>query len=160
LSPVISPIPIYPASTQNLLTHSHTNPHHTNNNIHPLALPALVLETPKPVPLVIPVRAAGAVHASPSNFTTLLHLSLLVLNGGSGVRQVLNNRAVDRELVPAVFFGIVGVGFGGSFGYEGCEDRVDDGIVPGRGAFVVVRSCGAEGGGAGGVGDLSEAGGC
>lgn len=83
---------------------------------------------------------------------------------------MLNDRAVHSELVAAAIcccggggavFGVLlrFVG-GGGFGDEGLEDRVDDGVVPGCGAVVVVGCCGAEGGGAGVCGDLGEAGCC
>ena len=47
----------------------------------------------------------------------------------------------------------------GCFGDEGLQDCVDDGVVPGGGAVVLVGCCGGEGGGAGVCGDLGEAGG-
>jgi hypothetical protein len=46
----------------------------------------------------------------------------------------------------------------GGFGDEGLQDAVDDGVVPGGGAVVLVGCCGGEGGGAGVCGDLGEAG--
>ena len=46
----------------------------------------------------------------------------------------------------------------GGFGDEGLQDGVDDGVVPGGGAVVLVGCCGGEGGGAGVCGDLGEAG--
>jgi hypothetical protein len=80
---------------------------------------------------------------------------------------VLNNRAVHSELVAAaicgggaVFWVLLRLVRGGGFGDDGLEDRVDDGVVPGCGAVVVVGCCGAEGGGAGVCGDLGEAGCC
>ena len=52
-------------SVENALLNA--NPHDAHHNVHPLALAALVLETPHPVALVVPVRAARAVHAAASN---------------------------------------------------------------------------------------------
>ena len=77
---------------------------------------------------------------------------------------MLDNRTVDRELVPALTRALFlqrleRVGRGRGFGYEGLQDGVDDGIVPGGGGFVLVACGGREGGGAGGGGDLREAGG-
>ena len=46
----------------------------------------------------------------------------------------------------------------GGFGDEGLQDAVDDGVVPGGGAVVLVGCCGGEGGGADVCGDLGEAG--
>lgn len=46
----------------------------------------------------------------------------------------------------------------GGFGDEGLQDAVDDGVVPGGGAVVLVGCCGGESRGAGVCGDLGEAG--
>lgn len=97
-------------------------------------------------------------HAPPPNLrrplgllpTALLLLAGLAAAARRGIRQVLNNRAVDRELVPAlalVCFERSGRGRG--FGYQGLQDRVDYAVVPGCGLGVLVGCCGGEGGGAG-----------
>ena len=52
------------------------------------------------------------------------------------------------------------LGEGRGFGYEGLQDGIDDGGVPGGGAVVVVGRCGREGGRAGFGGDVGEAGCC
>jgi len=126
----------------------HGNPHDTHNNIHPLVLASFVLVTPHPIPLVVPVRAARAVHASAPNFA--LHLfavagscALLLLAGTLAarrrIRQVLDDSAVDRELVPSLApVGFQRAGFGRGFCDERLEDRVDDGVVPRRGLVVLV----------------------
>jgi hypothetical protein len=110
------------------------------------------------------------VHAPAPNLA--LHLLLPILLAGVavrlgaravGIRQVLNNRAVDRELVPALagvfFLRFKAVGRGRGFGYEGLQDAVDYCVVPGCGAFVLVACGGCEGGVAGVGGYLGEAGG-
>lgn len=129
----------------------HTDPHHTNNNIHPLALPALELVAPHPILLVVPVRPAGAVHAAPPDLLRRTVAFLLAFL--PRVRQVLDDRAVDGELVPAV----VVVGRGG-LGDERLQDLVDDAVVPRGCAVVRVSGCAREGAGAGVGGDLREAG--
>lgn len=53
------------------------NPHDAHHNVHPLALAALVLETPHAVALVVPVRAARAVHAATAHALRGLARALL-----------------------------------------------------------------------------------
>jgi hypothetical protein len=59
------------------ISHSNANPHHAHHNIHPLALATLVLEAPHAVALIVPVRAARAVHAAAAH--ALLHFALRIL---------------------------------------------------------------------------------
>lgn len=142
---------------------SNANPHDAHHNVHPLALPALVLETPHPVALVVPVRAARAVHAAAAHalllpFTLTLALNFCLAARAPRIAQVLDDGAVDGELVAAaVDGGVRGLVRGGGFRDEGLQDGVDDGVVPGGGAVVLVGGCGREGGGAGVCGDLGEA---
>lgn len=131
---------------------SNTNPHHTNNNIHPLALPALKLITPHPIPLIIPISPTGTMHTPPANLP-LLTLILLLLLLRARVAQMLDNRAVDGEFVAVRGGGGVGF-FVGGFGDQGLQDFVDDAVVPLCGCVVLVACCAAEGGGAGVRGDL------
>jgi hypothetical protein len=95
----------------------HANPHNAHHNIHPLALPTLILETPHPIALIVPVRPARAVHATATH--ALLLRSLLCRRRSSRRRavhltahapriaEVLNDGAVDCEFVAAA----VGCGF-------------------------------------------------
>jgi hypothetical protein len=109
------------------------------------------------------------VHAPPSNLALHLLLPILLagvavrLGAAVGIRQMLDYRTVDRELVSSLigvlFLRFEAVGRGRGFGYEGLQDAVDYGVVPGCGAFVLVACGGCEGGVAGGGGYLGEAGG-
>lgn len=90
-------------------------------------------------------------HAAPPDL--LRRTVALLLAFLPRVRQVLDDRAVDGELVPAV----VVVGRGG-LGDERLQDLVDDAVVPRGCAVVRVGGCAREGAGAGVGGDLREAG--
>jgi hypothetical protein len=101
-----------------IATSLHANPHNTHHNIHPLALPTLILETPHPIPLIVPVRAARTVHTSTPDFPRLsgnlsslpslsLSLNCSCLRGSyvaalylARLTQVLNNRTINSKLIP------------------------------------------------------------
>jgi hypothetical protein len=176
-----SPSPSPPSLSPPLLSWMdwtlHANPHDTNHNVHPLALAALVLVAPHAVPLVVPVRARGAVHAPaahlrrrPLHSTLLLLLDLpslgaIVRFGAAAVqiRQMLDDGRVHREFVSSfvgvLFLRFEAVGRRRGFGDQGLQDCVDYGVVPGGGLVVLVGCGGGEGGVAGAGGDFCEAGG-
>ena len=121
----------------------HANPHNAHHNIHPLALSALILETPHAITLIVPVRAARAVHAATAHaphFARFLCFRLGFAACAPGLAQVLDDCAVDGEFI-AVAVGRVRVAGGRGFGDEGLQDGVDDGVVPACGAVVLV-GCG------------------
>lgn len=92
------------------------NPDNADNNIQALALPAIILVAPHAVPLLIPVRPGGGVHAPPPDVGLPVGrdgalgailalglrgrcvgaLGLVELRGGN---QVLDYGRVDGELV-------------------------------------------------------------
>lgn len=92
------------------------NPDNADNNIQALALPAIILVAPHAVPLLVPVRPGGGVHAPPPDvglpvggdgaLAAVLALGLrgrgvgalglVELRGGD---QVLDYGRVDGELV-------------------------------------------------------------
>lgn len=114
-------------------------------------------------------------HAPPAHFlalATLLSTNLFIIKpvlvldlaalgvlGSARLGQVLNNRAVDGELVPAsagLFLSVFG---GCGLRDEGLQDFLDDAVVPRR-CLVVSVACGRrESGGASVGSDLREAGG-
>lgn len=91
------------SSPVGLRSNLHTNPHHTDHNVHPLALPALILETPHAIALVVPVSSASTVHAPATNLlarlSSLFHLLRAFGPCASRLRQVLDDCAVDGEFV-------------------------------------------------------------
>jgi hypothetical protein len=58
--PQVSPSSPYPHPPAQI---SNRNPNHADNHVHPLGL---VLVTPHTVAVIVPVRAAGGVHATPT----------------------------------------------------------------------------------------------
>lgn len=143
---------------------SNANPHDAHHNIHPLLLAALKLIAPHAIALVVPVRAASTVHAPPAHFLALAGLlsfsRVLALGLAARLRQVLDNGAVDGELVPAPAGAVFVAVFGGcGLGDQRLQDLLDDAVVPGSGVVVSVAGGGRESGGAGVGGDLGEAGG-
>lgn len=88
---------------------SDSNPHHADNNIHPLRLGALIFEAPHAVLLTVPVGASSRVHAP------LAHPGRRV---GSGA-LLLDDGAVDD-----VFEGWLQCAVRCGFGDEGLEDFV------------------------------------
>lgn len=128
----------------------HRDPHNADHNIHPLPLPSLILKTPHPILLIIPVRPTRTMHPPPPHLLLRVRAHThAILPAFPRVRQVLDDGAVDGEFVARGG----GVRAGG-FGDEGFEDRVDDGVVPGFGRGVGVGGCGREGGVAGVGADL------
>jgi len=101
------------------------NPHHTNHNIEPLALPSLILITPHPILLIIPKRPRRRMHAPPANHAVLPPFTrgMLAVYGIRSQRcRVLDDGAGDGELVGGGAMG------GGGFGDEGLEDGVLGGL--------------------------------
>lgn len=126
---------------------SHSDPHHTDHDIHPLALTTLILVAPHAVLLVVPECSACRVHPSPSH---LLVPAQAIAAYPSWVAKVLDDGGVYDEFV---------LGRGGfGLGDERLEDVVDDGVVPRLRSGVLVDGGGAYGGIACVVADLAEAG--
>lgn len=133
-------------------TSSHSNPHDAHDNIHALALAPLILVTPHAIPLIVPVSPASTVHTPTPNLaldllpTVRALLLLSVALRRARIRQVLDDGAVDGELVPALaLVGFDGPRRGRGFGDQGLQDAVDYAVVPARGAVVLVACGGREG---------------
>ena len=102
------------------------NPHpdNPNHNIQPLALSSLVLETPHPILLIVPVRATSRMHSPPASIPTS--------------SSMLYYRAVDNILVLRLRL------LGGRLLNQLLQDRVDDRSVPIGRVGMNVRGCGLE----------------
>lgn len=135
---------------------SNRNPHNTDHNIHPHPLPTLILETPHPVLVIVPVRAGRRMHAPPSasarssqpNSAVLARIIALHTRGR---RSVLYDGAIDAELELRRR-----VLAGRRLADERFQDLVDDGGVPAGCGGVDVGWLRGEGGVAGVGRNLSE----
>lgn len=111
-----SPKLIYPV----ISPHLDPDPNQADDNIHPLAVPAVVLITPHAVPLLVPVGPGGGVHAPPADVRLAVRRDwgALRLNGDAlgvgrrrgalglvevrGGNEMLDYGGVDGELVGGV----------------------------------------------------------
>lgn len=121
----------------------HSNPYDAYDNVHALALAAVVLEAPHAVRLLVPERLCCRVHAPASNVRLavgrerpavarcdvwLLRFALDTALGLAQQRrrnEVLHNGAVDDKLVRRSLGAR-----GGRFRDDGFEDRVNNGRIP------------------------------
>ena len=87
------------------------------------------------------------------------NLLALLLATSARVAQVLYYRRVNDELVLGSGLLLLAAGSVGGFGDERFQDVVDDGVVPCLRLAVFVDGGGGDGGVAGVVADLAEAGG-
>ena len=105
---------------------SHRHPKNSCNNIKTLLLRALILETPRPILLIVPIRARRRMQSPPSNLVVrllglILHTHAVhtasgrILRGcccgvggswfkGRGRRGVLDYGACDNEFVGCGLF--------------------------------------------------------